>query len=184
MIAAFSLQWVEKKGQELRNLLNLSPTDVLDPIQLAHHMGVLIFSPQDIPGLPENVINQLLIQDVDGWSAGCIKLPNSKRAVIYNSMHPETRIRATVMEELAHIYLGHKAISLLKIQDGISIRSEYNEKQEKEAYWVGAAALLPLDILRHYQTNKFSRNDLATNHGVSVALVKFRENVTHTKLIN
>lgn len=156
--------------------------DVLDPRKLANHLGIKLFSPYDIPGLTYNVINQLLVHDTESWSAGCIMLPNMQFAIIYNPIHADTRIRASLMEELAHIYLKHEATSLITFGDSISLRSTYHKKQEDEAYWVGAAALLPLSVLKYAHHDNISRNDLAVTYSVSISLVRFRENITHIKL--
>jgi len=151
---------------------------------LASHLGIQLFSPQDIPGLSTEVINQLLIRDSKSWSAGCMVLPNNQIGIIYNPMHADTRTRATLMEELAHIYLNHKATSLVMLGDGVSLRSTYNKKQEDEAYWVGAASLLPLAVLKFGQNNRISRDTLALMYGVSIPLVRFRENITRIKLVD
>lgn len=84
------------------------------------------------------------------------------------------------MEELSHIYLKHPP-SKLQTRDGFVERS-YKKTYETQAYWVGAAALLPLAVMINAKRNETSRYNLASSYGVSTGLVKFRENVTGTRL--
>src|SRR5947209_10599131 len=88
--------------------------------------------------------------------------------------HAPTRIRATVMEELAHIYLEHPPSQLISV-NGLCMRS-FKKTHETQAYWVGAAALVPLAILQHAQRAGRCRDDVAIDCGVSAKLVGFREN--------
>ena len=56
------------------------------------------------------------------------------------------------------------------------------KSQETQAYGVGAAALVPMKLLQHAQSNLTAREKLAHYCGVSVDLVTFREKVTGVKL--
>ena len=84
------------------------------------------------------------------------------------------------MEELAHLSLNHKP-SRLMCYDGVVVRT-WNKTQETEAYWVGAAALLPGRILKSAFTLGRDAAALADEHMVSVELVHFREKVLGIRL--
>lgn len=176
------IHWVEKQALSLRRYLRLSTVAVLDPRALASHLGVQLFTPYDLSELPSSVVNQLLTEDPGSWSAGCVGLPTGQKAILYNPTHANTRTRATLMEELAHVHLKHRESKLLIYPGGITLRT-YNKTQEREAYWVGAAALLPLEVLRRSKTNCVLRTDLGLTYGVSLQLVRFRENITHVHLV-
>lgn len=175
------LAWVERQAQQLRRRLALPPMAVLDPYGLAPRMGVRVLSPSDIPGMDRSDLHHLLVEDSDGWSAGGIRLANGRVAVVLNPTHPETRKRATLMEELAHVHLRHKPSQLILLDGGIAVRS-FKKSQETEAYWVGAAALLPRALLEHASRNGITKAALAESRGVSEQLVTFRERVTGIKL--
>lgn len=68
--------------------------------------------------------------------------------IVENDKHPSVRRRASIMEEFAHILLRHKpsTVSL----DALSLMQHrtYNMVQEKEAYALGAATLVPYAELR------------------------------------
>ena len=175
------LIWVEKQAQVLRARLALSPLAVLNPFDLARQMNAKVISPSDISGLPAECLNQLLITDSDGWSAGSLKLPDVGVVIVLNPNHPETRKRATLMEELSHIYLNHTPTQLILTDGGPAFRS-FKKSQETEAYWVGAAALVPRAALERAKRNRANRHVVAQFYGVSRDLVRFRENVTGLRL--
>ena len=78
------IEWVERQGRNLRGKQVDSPTAVLDPYELAHSLGVTVITPNDILGLSDHVIYQLLVKDQDSWSAGALWAPNSRPFIIMN----------------------------------------------------------------------------------------------------
>jgi Zn-dependent peptidase ImmA (M78 family) len=172
---------VERRGQALRGILQLSPAQPLDPFALAQKMGVELLSPFEIPKLPKVILEHLLNDGSDGWSAGCLRASVSTIVIVYNPNHAVTRRRATLMEELAHVHLRHKGSELVSGGNGTGFRS-YKKSEEKEAYWVGAAALLPRSALLNARHQGLGEMTIATQFGVSHALVRFRENVTRVRL--
>ena len=165
----------------MRSHLSLAPLAPLDPFELAKSMRVKIFRPLEIPGLHSACLEQLLVKASDAWSAGSLKLPSNDVAVVLNPNHPKTRERATLMEELSHIHLGHTPTQLIIIEGGPVFRT-FKKSQETEAYWVGAAALVPKAALERAKRNDAERQVVATFYGVSRDLVRFRENVTGLRL--
>jgi hypothetical protein len=176
------LVWAENQAQILRRKLLLSPTDNLDPFELAKKMGIIVITPYDVLEIPPNTRNQLLVTDSDGWSAGAICLANGKKIVVMNPTHAITRRRITLMEEISHIHLNHKPSVLKEVGKSLAFR-DYKQDCEKEAYWVGAASLLPRSIMFYAQQNEISKSALGKLYTVSERLVTFRENLTHIKLV-
>jgi hypothetical protein len=177
------LRWVEGKAQALRKLLFLAPMAPLDPFELANKLSAKVVSPSDIPGLNSGCLHQLLMVDSDAWSAGSIHIPNGGVMVVLNPTHPQTRKRATLMEELSHLHLGHTPSKLIVVNGYLAFRS-FKKSHETEAYWVGAAALVPRAALERARHNRSERRILASYFGVSRQLVSFRENVTGIRLTN
>lgn len=172
-----SQEWVEEQALQLRAVLKLSSVQVLDPYRLAKHMNVEVVMLNQLTRDPPPLLQQLLAEaEMDEWSGGAIPIGPGKYLAILNHCHASTRNRATLMEEIAHIYLGHQPSQLV-------IRGEdadrlYLPWQEKEAYWVGAAALVPISILQFGQHLKLSALRLARYCRVSEALVQFRSELT------
>lgn len=168
------LNWVEGKAHALREKCSLSVFASLDPFLLAEKMSVAVLDPTQIPEL-ESYMPQLLGTDPSAWSAGTIHPENGQPLVILNPTHCITRKRATLMEELSHVFLKHPP-SQLRI-DGSTSQRTYKKTYETQAYWVGTAALLPRHVLKGARTRQMTREALAEQCGVSLDLVRFREKV-------
>jgi hypothetical protein len=60
--------------------------------------------------------------------------------------------------------------------NGIVLRS-WDDSAEKQAYWLGAAALLPERVLKGSRTLGKTIEAVAEEHAVSIPLVKFRTQI-------
>ena len=174
------IDWVERNGLRLRNRLNLSKYDPMNPESLAKKMGVDLFTPKDVSALPNEILVNLLEEANENWSAGTMISHSGRPFVIYNPNHSEERKRATLMEELAHLDLKHKPSEFIRF-NGIAFRT-HKQTIETQAYWVGSASLIPKHVLEVSVEKNISREYIAEKFLVSTALVKFRENVTGLKL--
>ena len=175
------LGWVERQAGRMRAQLNLSPLAALEPQRLAEKLGATVLSPSDVPGLTPDDLRQLLHEDSHAWSAGTLRLPGGRLLIVINPTHAATRRRATLMEELAHDFLGHTPSQLMTIGTAFAGRT-FKQSQETEASWVGAAALVPLAALTRAQVEATPREDVAGQYGVSISLVSFREKTTGIRL--
>ena len=79
------------------------------------------------------------------------------------------------------MHLRHEA-STFKVVNGIVLR-DWKQKHETEAYWVGAAALVPRRVMKGAITRRMTIIDLAGECGVSRQLVEFRERILGLKLL-
>ena len=172
---------VEQQAQQLRAMLLLSPYAPLNPYHLADKMRVPVLTPHHVSGLSTDDLRLLLVEEAHTWSAGALPLSDGRFIIVVNPTHSDTRKRATLMEELAHIYLKHRPSQLTTSELGMVKRS-FDKGQEAEAYWVGAAALVPRAVLQVAQAYQMSIGELALYCGVSQKLAAFRSNVTHLKL--
>lgn len=151
----------------------------LDPFQLAKYAGLLVPSFEEIDGLSDEARDQLLNVAKDRWSGGAasIKLPNGKKLVILNPTHARTRHKATLMEEISHVFLGHKPSRLAiesRDKHGNTLARDYNPDIEEEAYATGAAALVPYAGLKRFVESGKTAAEIARHYNVSRALVEYR----------
>ena len=58
--------WAERTAASLRSDLGLGVHDPMLPASLARYMEVLLWTPQDVPGLPSEVLSQLTEIDPSG----------------------------------------------------------------------------------------------------------------------
>jgi hypothetical protein len=163
----------------LRQFVGARPDQPLNPFRIAELFKILVVDIDKIVGLSDEVRKQLRV-DARSWSAGTTKpMPNGWRLVIMNPASGKERNRATLMEEICHVWLKHKP-GRLHAQDGGSIRArDYNQTDEEAAYGVGAAALVPYSILAMAVENGIPAEEIARQYHVSRDLVEFRIKVTH-----
>jgi IrrE N-terminal-like domain len=174
------LNWIEGKAQGMRNACHVETFGRLDPFELANVLQVDLVNLGDIAALETEIVSQLTVHDPGSWSAGMLHAPGGRKLVVLNPTHDPRRHRASLMEELAHLWLEHKPSRLISY-DGVIIRT-WKKAQETEAYWVGAAALLPRRIMKGARTLRHDATAVANEHMVSEALVHFREKVLGIRL--
>ena len=66
--------WCETTAGRYRTALGLEPDEPLNPEDLAAHLGVIVWPPEEVPGLAETSLQQLINHDSDSWSAVTIRV--------------------------------------------------------------------------------------------------------------
>jgi len=175
----------------LRDFAGVQGEQPLDPFELAEYAHLLVVDFDQIEGLSPESRAHLLGEAADQWSGGACSrpLPNGWKLVILNPAHGHQRNRATLMEEVAHVFLGHKPNRLAIVSsepDDKSTRRkkqmlarDYNHDDEEAAYAVGAAALIPYAALRRFVRSGRTADQIARHFRVSRPLVEYRLKVTH-----
>lgn len=137
---------------------------------------VYVLSHKDLRAGPK-IENHFAGSRAKKWSGMCIPCPDGITLVVYNSEHPATRVRATLMEEFFHLWLEHPPTNLRIYSDGDGER-DYDAEKESEAYGSGAAALVPYKPLRAMLEDGKSVGLIADHFFVSEQLVDFRIRVS------
>lgn len=170
----------EIRAQGLREFAGLTRDDQrLDPFELAKYAKLLVITFDQIVGLSEESIRHLLGDGKDMWSGGAAshKLPDGRKLIILNPTHGKNRHNATLMEEISHVFLGHKPSRLAiknKNKEGKAIARDYNADIEEEAYSTGAAALIPYAALKRFVLEGKTAAQIGRHFNVSRALVEYR----------
>jgi Zn-dependent peptidase ImmA (M78 family) len=146
-------------------------------LKLAEYLDVRLWTPYDVPGLPQPVLDQLLRHDPDGWSAVSCSV-DGKALVIYNPQHSIGRQSSDLAHELAHIILEHAPSKMVLSHDGTIVMRSFDEKQEEEANWLGWCLLLPRIALVHAIKLRLTPAEIALRWGISERLVEFRIRMT------
>lgn len=81
------------------------------------------------------------------------------------------------MEEVSHVYLDHETSKVQCLGDGVSFR-DYNKTQEREAFGVGAAALLPWSPFFSAINAHKTVRQISAAFGVTSELVEYRIKIT------
>jgi hypothetical protein len=166
----------------LRDFAGVMPDQALDPFALAKFARLLVVDFDSIEGLSPESRAHLLGDAADEWSGGACSrpLPNGWKLVILNPAHGKQRNRATLMEEISHVFLGHAPNRLAVIgKQGSAVAHDYNQDDEEAAYAVGAAALVPYAALRRFVLSGRPAHEIARHFRVSRQLVEYRIKVTH-----
>ena len=170
----------EIRGLGLREFAGLrSDHQPLDPFQLAKYAGLLVPGFDQIEGLSAETVDQLLNVAKDKWSGGAasLPLPNGRKLIILNPTHAKSRHKATLMEEISHVFLGHKPSRLAvetRDKQGNVLARDYNADIEEEAYATGAAALVPYTGLKQMVEAGKTSAEIARHYNVSRPLVEYR----------
>lgn len=172
-------------GLGLREFAGLRhDTDVLDPFELARYAKLLVVPFSQLEEmLSKETVDHLLGEGRNSWSGGAASqpLPNGWRLIILNPTHSAKRHKATLMEEVSHVFLGHQP-SRLEVQntnsEGKTIARDYNEEIEEQAYGVGASALVPYSGLKKLIAAGKTSPEIAMHFRVSRELVEFRMRIT------
>jgi hypothetical protein len=175
----------EIKAIGLRDFAGLRRDDErLNPFDLAKYANLLVASFEQIEPLLSEETKQHLLNDAsDKWSGGACSqtLPDGRKLIILNPTHGANRQNATLMEEISHVFLGHKPSRLAITnynKDGKVIARDYHAEIEEEAYSVGAAALVPYSALRRFVLQGKSSREIARHFNVSRELVEYRMKVS------
>lgn len=178
----------ELRALALRDFAAVAPDEALDPFRLAEFARLLLVDFDQIKGLSDESRAHLLGEGTNEWSGGACSqpLPNGWRLVILNPAHGVHRNRATLMEEVSHVFLGHTpnrlAVAVSDKKSGNRNRAlarDYNKSDEEAAYAIGAAALVPYAALRNLVLDGRTAEQIAHRFRVSRQLVEYRIKVTH-----
>jgi hypothetical protein len=193
--AAEKRKQFELRALGLREFAGVHEDQPLDPFALASFARLLVVDFNSIEGLSAESRAHLLGAATDEWSGGACSrpLPNGWRLVILNPAHGVQRNRATLMEEVSHVFLGHKANRLASLTGNDQttqapgsvsdtprvLARDYNQMDEEAAYAVGAAALVPFAALRRRVFEGQSSREIGRHFRVSRQLAEYRIKVTH-----
>lgn len=170
----------EIRGAALREFAGLRSDDQrLDPRSLARFAKLLVVPFEAVEALSPESRKHLLGSGRNAWSGGAAsaRLPDGSRLIILNPTHGVNRQNATLMEEISHVFLGHKPSKLAierRDRSGKINAREYDRAIEEEAYGTGAAALVPYAALKRMVLAGKTSAQIANHFYVSRALVEFR----------
>lgn len=161
----------EKNARAIRAAANLAPCDKVYAASLAAALGLTVVAADELlAGSNETLNNQLNALSAKTWSAMVIP---STTVIVINPNQTTERMESSIMEEVAHLFLGHEPSS---ITSGLSSRvsRSFDSEQERVAYWTGAAVLLPAERLARLVWDQKTVPEIASEFGVSDELVEFR----------
>lgn len=172
----------ELKAIALRDFARVRPDVSLNPFELAQFANLMVVEFEQLKGLSERARQHLLGPASESWSGGACSLPDGMKLVILNPNHGAARTKATLMEEICHVFLAHQPnrLSVVTKDDrGKVMNRDYRKTDEEEAYGVGAAALVPYAALKRLLLQGKTSREIGLQFRVSRELVEYRMKVTH-----
>jgi hypothetical protein len=172
----------ELKAIALRDFARVRADVSLNPFDLAEFANLMVVEFEQLKGLSERARQHLLGPASEAWSGGACSLPDGMKLVILNPNHGPARTKATLMEEICHVFLAHQPNRLsvvTKDERGKVMNRDYRRADEEEAYGVGAAALVPYAALKRLLLQGKISREIAVHFRVSRELVEYRMKVTH-----
>ena len=173
--------WCERVALEKRTELRLRAIDPLPAERLAEVIGVQIWTPAQIPGVPPECLKTLLHDDPESWSAITLRFPGAD-LIIVNSAHSKARQASNLMHELAHLLLGHRPSRVDVSEDGPLLLRTHDQSQEEEANWLSGCLLLPRPCLLSILRNGGATRESAERFGVSLDMLTYRLRVTGVEI--
>jgi len=164
----------EHNGLDLRDELSLGPFDILCHSEAFSLLKYVTLLPHGELPASDELLLHFRNEGRSSLSGITIPMENGEAYVVYNDSHTPERTRATLMEELFHLELGHPPT---KVRPLVERSRTYNRSIESEAYNSGAAALVPYAGLRDMLKDGECISEIAAHFQVSVALVEFRSKV-------
>jgi hypothetical protein len=169
--------WAERTSLAVRRELELSADESLSPWRLADYLGVSLVTPNDIPGITQDVLEQLLQIDPWGWSGVGLQV-DGQALVIYNPRKSPGRQSSDITHELSHNMLEHQPATIIySAEMDLGMRS-FNQKQEDEANCLAWSLLLPREGLVQAKRRRLTVEQIAAQFGVTTSLVTFRLNMS------
>jgi hypothetical protein len=164
----------EQNARLIRSAAGYGDSEIICPVELANRLGYSVMGADDLLGESDGELSsQVAHISPKKWSA--LGIP-SARLIIYNPNQTAERRSASIMEEVAHFFLGHSPSTITVSSESEGHRS-FDGEGEKMAYWTGAAVLVPAAELSRAVWRRVPLQVIASEWGVSVELVEFRTKV-------
>lgn len=166
-------QEANEYAREFREELHLRPYEPLSPWDLAQHLEIDILSLSSLRQTVSESVYHLMQVDRSSFSAATV-FCGSKRLIIVNDAHSDSRQASDLSHELAHGILGHPPTEPF---NEFGCRN-FNPNLEEEANWLGPALLISEEAALSIAMLGMSRARAASQYGCTQSIVRMRLNVT------
>lgn len=177
VLRGFALQ-TEQRAQRLRELAGLHPTDKIDPLEIGRLLEGIVLIP-GFDDLRRRVGRNLDRDSLEAEVSALTIQIDETFYIIENQTHTPARRRVSLMEEFSHIILGHEPTTVSLNANALLTHRTFNDRQEREAYALGAATLVPYAGLQELLfTRRSSFAAVGEHYEVSEELIAYRAKVT------
>jgi len=163
----------ERAAHDVRTKMGKRPTDPLDAIDLAKHLGADVRQADELTALAKL---EALEELQPGAFSACTFTFGERHIIVYNPLASAGRTQSDIAHEAAHILLGHAVKEVHKI-GGVAFFT-CNPDEEQEANWLAGCLLLPRPLLLFATRRGLSAITIASTYGVSEQIAAFRLRTT------
>lgn len=164
---------IERLAASIRARIGLDQLSELDAGLLVTDLDAHLFHLSDLIPDDERALCRARQIKFDG--AASVHPETRRPVIIINCGKPVRRRMATLMEELAHLLLGHQPSKIAQDPELGIVKRSFDRPQEHEAYDLGSALLLPKErIQRDVKDLKLHGAEIANAHKCSEKLVEYR----------
>jgi hypothetical protein len=171
------LQRIERMASQLRQIAGVGQFDKLDPYEHTQQFGIDIVEPSRLNAILAAADIDLDDVNVKTWSGAALPTETGNWLVLLHPQQTRERAVVTIMEEVAHKFMGHKPTRLSLLDNGSS--RGYDQQSEADAYWTAAASLLPAKAVSMAVWRSRTAESIANEFGTSVELAEFRIKTLH-----
>jgi hypothetical protein len=163
----------ERLAGKLRGEMEMGPSDPLDVMRLARHVGADVRSADELTSLAKL---QTLEELQPGCFSACTFSVGGRHVIVYSPLSSIGRRQSDIAHEVAHLALQHSMKSVHRI-GGVSFFT-CDADEEQEANWLAGCLLLPRPLLYHAAKDGLDSADIAQTYGVSEHMAAFRLRTT------
>jgi len=163
----------EREAARVRGELGLAPHDLLDPADLARHLGVAVVDASALVDLAE--LEELERLQAFAFSAATFDI-EGRKVIVFSPLRAPGRRNSDIAHELAHLMLRHD-LSEVRDLNGMPFRT-CRPDEEEEATVFGGTLLLPRPLLLTAARRYATVEQIASQYVVTTEMARFRYNST------
>lgn len=157
---------------EVRSELGLAADCRLDPVALAAHYGIPVFSIEDLEVTAECLRH--FQGDGEGEFSAMTVLWGHRKLIVVNLAHASSRRANSIAHEVSHVILEHEPTEIVAMGGC----RRWDAIMEAEADRLGGALLVPEEAALRIARSGTDLESAALEFGVSAALMRKRLNET------
>lgn len=163
----------EQRAEKVRAEMGKRPSDRLDAIDLANHVGATVRRADELTSLAKL---ETLEEIQPGAFSACTFTIGDRHVIVYNPLAKMGRTQSDVAHEVSHIMLKHDMKSVETIGGFTFFTCDAEEEQE--ANWLAGCLLLPRRLLYMAARRGMRGPEIALTYNVSEQMASFRLRTT------
>lgn len=163
----------ERTAQEVRAEMGLGPTDPMDSVELAKHVGAQVRRADELTAISKL---EALEEIQPGAFSACTFTLDGRHVIVYSPLGSHGRRQSNIAHEVGHLVLQHNVKEVEQV-GGLSFFT-CDPDEEQEANWLAGCLLLPRQLIYAAARRGLDSLAIANQYGVSEQMAAFRIRTT------